>query len=234
VADPIPGFERVKSMRARHALPSLKRQVLSGQRVDLDEVCGDLRRRWILLAHGYFQRYEYFRLYAEQIRGDWLEMPRLHLLEPRSITIHIRSTDLWESRAHPDYVGLPYSYYKRLLDVGGYERVYVVTDEPTDPMVRKLHANFDATVRSGTAVDDFNFLVCSENLVLSVSTFSWWAAWLSGAREVHYPVAGHFDPEVAKDVDLIVDDEDRYLFHRPAVIHPWRGTAEDRRRLLES
>jgi len=53
-----------------------------------------------------------------------------------------------------------------------------------------------------------------------VSTFSWWAAFLSEATEIHFPLAGMLHPKGGKRYygtqiqgDLTVFDEDRYIYH---------------------
>lgn len=53
-----------------------------------------------------------------------------------------------------------------------------------------------------------------------VSTFSWWAAFLSDAIEIHYPLAGIFHPETKTPDfeaippgELTVYDEERYIYH---------------------
>lgn len=55
---------------------------------------------------------------------------------------------------------------------------------------------------------------------IQASTFSWWAAFLSKAREVHYPLAGFLHPyarmpdfESQVPGELTVYDEARYIYH---------------------
>jgi hypothetical protein len=47
---------------------------------------------------------------------------------------------------------------------------------------------------------------------LSVSTFSWLAAWLSHASTIFMPLTGFYNPFQDRDVDLVPLDDSRYKF----------------------
>ena len=76
---------------------------------------------------------------------------------------------------------------------------------------------YERQSQSGSKLEDFNALRASSNLVLSVSSYAWWAGWLSKASQVFFPVVGFFDQARARQrppdwqQDLWVDDEPRYL-----------------------
>jgi hypothetical protein len=247
-AEPIAGFPGVRRLGRRlwRYLPAHRLQLIGGgHRIDVEALLADRTPR-LIVQRGYFLRYEYFRPMKQAIRGSWL-VPDVQVAPPPadSLTIHVRSGDIWQKQegapVHSEYAGLPFSFYARIIGLRAWSGVTVVTDDPGDPMVRKLSETFGATVRSQSALEDFAFLRASANLVLSVSTYAWWAAWLSRAERIFYPLAGLFDPQRARrrspqwQQDLFVDDEPRYL---PVVVPTsstdWRGTADDRRRLLAS
>ncbi len=220
-------------------------EVLGGHRIDLASLLADRRPRVIVL-NGLFLRYEYFQPHKNVIRRWWLDSGAPAPGHPHDLTIHVRAGDVWQSgtrpgqAVHPEYCALPFSFYSEIIQSFGWRRILVVTDDPADPMVTKLARSHDAAVQSGTVADDFNTLRSSRNLVLSVSTFAWWAGWLSHAERIYFPVAGLFDSERARhrppllQQDLWVCDEDRYRAIRPRLPSgPWRGTEEDRRTLLE-
>ena len=152
-------------------------------------------------------------------------------VHPDDLTIHIRTGDVWVKGCQAafqqgrlprprlpgvEYHTLPFSFYARLIEHRRWRAIHVVTEDATDPMVQKLAARFGAGIKSGGVMEDFNFLRASHNLVLSVSTFAWWAGWLSGTSRVYYPVLGFLDPARARlrrpkaQQDLWVSDEDRY------------------------
>jgi hypothetical protein len=221
------------------------RQLLTDHRVPLADLLADRRPRVVLL-HGLFLRYEYFRAYKAAIREAWLAGSPTGAAHPDDLTIHIRAGDIWQAGrdasrpANPLYPALPFSFYRQIVDERPWRQILIVTEDAGDPMARKLAARFGAAVRSDVAINDFDALRASSNIVLSVSTFAWWAAWLSRASRVYYPVVGLFDGaraarrEWARQQDLWVDDELRYLARQP-VMPPgdWTGSEDERRRLLE-
>jgi hypothetical protein len=247
-AHPIPGFPHVQSVgpglpagRSPHGLMLIN----TGHRFDLAAVVRSRDDYQRLVLRGHFHRYEYFRPYKHLIREAWLAAPAVRASGPNDLTVHIRSGDIWQSApaaaVHPEYPALPFSFYAEIVASRAWGKITVVTEDPTDAMVRKVVSTFDAEVRSGGVLDDFNFLRGSSNLTLSVSSYSWWAGWLSRAERIFYPVAGLFDSQQALrrpwhwQQDLWVDDEPRYLAVRPSgSVKPWRGTDEDRARLLST
>ena len=115
-----------------------------------------------------------------------------------------------------------------------------MSEDRRDPMVQKLVASYDAEVQSASEIEDFNLLRASSNLVLSVSSYAWWAGWLSQASQF-FSSGRFFDQARARlrplawQQDLWVYDEPRYVSIRPAgLTGAWTGTEEERQRLLNS
>ena len=226
------GFVRRRWLPLRYPVG----ETLEGHVVDLKALAADPRPRRIDVR-GHFQRYEYYRPHKQVIRTQWLHLPRNYQPGPDSLSIHIRGGDIWESDGgapvHEDYPALPYSFYREIIESRDWSSIHVVTDDAGDLMARKLAEVHGAEIRSESVLEDFNFLCSSSHIVLSVSSFAWWGAWLSDARQIHFPVAGLLDPEHRPEVDLRVDDDPRYVYHRPACLLPWEGKPDDRERLLE-
>jgi hypothetical protein len=190
---------------------------------------------------GFFQRLEYYREHRERI-ADWFSRPRQPPLPERSLTIHIRS-DVWKrgesSKKHRGYPALPISYYRRILDERPWSAVYLVCERADDPISTQLLAIPGVTHEDRSPLDDFDFLLASRNIALSVSTFGWWPAWLSRAETIFYPLAGTFDPGWAGQkkhhiIDLAPRDDPRYQFVTVATPPVWRGDDEDRQRVLST
>jgi hypothetical protein len=176
------------------------------------------------VCSGYFQRYEYYRPHAARIRS-WLEVRDEVPDEvgPADIVLSIR-----RGRDYIPHFGLPLSYYEEALRAVPHERVYICTNEPNDAFVRHLARRHGAVIRGGSfqggkmlpdywsgALDQLLFIRKFRNIVVSNSSFSWWAAWLSSAERIVYPrpASGLWakgDP-VSRDLDLEVD-EPRYLY----------------------
>ena len=82
---------------------------------------------------------------------------------------------------------------------------------------------------------DFVWLQKARRIVLSPSTFGWWAAFLSErATTIHYPILPAFCPwGPTMWCHLIPEDDERYIFHDVWARTTWRGgkpTGHDARR----
>src|SRR5262249_18772301 len=73
-----------------------------------------------------------------------------------------------------------------------------------------------------SAIEDFTTIRQARHVVLSISSYSWLAAWLSEmAESIHMPIYGLFDPRNGQTFLLPVDDT-RWRFY--AIDGPGRGT----------
>lgn len=143
--------------------------------------------------YGYFQRWHYPELVAEDMRGHaaGLAARRLaaferqleHLREPDSIVLHVRRGDylIGEGRVHgvasPDYYR---SAIENLRKMGFVGKVYVFSDDiplAVNELSRDLavHPLLDRPV---DAMDELLLMSHAASLVMANSSFSWWAAWL--------------------------------------------------------
>ena len=182
-----------------------------------------------IVIDGFFQQQQIFREHRIRLRA-WLDayLPAARKPEPNSMVLHIRTGDLYQhwrphSTVHPHHVPCYYFYYKKMLRDHPGRKVYAVCERTDDPVLLKLQQNFTLEVISGTVLEDFYFLLHADVLVLSVSTFAWWAAFLSDARIKHYPLLGYFNPDIRPDIDLVVRDP-RYVYHTLPQIQEWQST----------
>ncbi len=240
VAPPIAGFPRARARRAswvmRRSRPSV---TIKNHWLGPEDRAALKSERYIELR-GYFQRVEYYREHRERI-ADWFYRPRQSPLPERSLTIHLRSGDVWnggEEVPHPGYPALPISYYRRILDERPWSAVYLVCEHADDPIATQLLAIPGVIHEERSYLDDFDFLLASRNIALSVSSFGWWPAWLSHAETIFYPLAGIFDPgwvgQKRRSIDLAPRGDARYRFVTVATPTAWRGDAEDRERILST
>ena len=96
---------------------------------------------------------------------------------------------------HPDYIVLPPSYYAQLAERSGKNLVFF-GQLGEDGYSASLRAAFPRArfVNSVSQVYDFEMLRRSKNIAISVSTFSWLAAWLGTPEKVYVPVCGMLNP----------------------------------------
>lgn len=187
VADPLPGFPATEEKIQGHDYSSYPVQELTGrmgQVIDLESIVSDQTKRKIVL-NGYFQRYEYYQPYKEVIRAKWLvdSIPvPAESISKDDVAITIRLLDYFYNYNSM----LPFSYYEDALAQSGYKRVFICTDEPTHPFIRRFDKYRPVIISKGP-LDQFKFIASCNKIVVSQSSFFWWAAFLSKAQEVYLP-----------------------------------------------
>lgn len=235
VAPTIAGFPNAKSNK-RFALSAMRRSaaLLEGHWVEPEKFAA-LKSTGKIVLDGYFQRYEYIRNLRPRIQ-EWFRRGSTTPLSDDSLTIHVRSGDIWEMkgwRPHLNYPAMPVSYYRRIIESRHWKTVYLVCEKPDDPVAGRLLDRGDVTLVAQDRLSDFDFLRSSRNIVLSVSTFAWWAAWLSDASRIYFPLAGIFDPlqmerrQPQERIDLVPSGDERYHFVPVDVSSQWKGDASD-------
>lgn len=183
---------------------------LRGQLIDLSFLDNDNLQCHILVT-GYFQRYEYYEKYSDSIK-EWLKIED-------DINDDIRNDDVVIGiRRGKDYIpmyGLPISYYEKALSLIQYNRVFICTNEPDDPFIKFFQKKYAAIVRPPGALDNLVFIKKFNKIIISNSTFLWWAAYLSDAKEIIFPRPANgfwsLDDPISKNIDLEVD-EVRYRY----------------------
>ncbi|HYN80859.1 MAG TPA: alpha-1,2-fucosyltransferase [Gemmatimonadaceae bacterium] len=222
-APPIPGMSGTRDTVRGADYSDREPLVLRGQKPDLSFLEAPDRPQFLLLT-GYFQRYEYYLPHRNRIR-EWLSVED-------NIPSDVTSDDVVVSiRRGRDYIpryGLPLSYYEDALSSISHDRVFVCTNEPDDPFVKKFSRRHSAVVRAGSfqrgeigpaylsgALDNLMFIRKFNKIVMSNSSFAWWAAFLSDAAEVigPRPASGMWsatDP-ISRNMNLEVPEQ-RYRF----------------------
>lgn len=138
---------------------------------------------------GYFQSPKYFAGVASEIRSELLGVrPNGGEAPGPFIGVHLRRGDYVSSqsaRVHgsvtADYAVAGVSLLRRL---GAKERVLVFSDQP-EIAAGELEARLPGAhfvPRSESPIEDMILMSGARHLVISNSTFSWWAAWLIHQR----------------------------------------------------
>ncbi|TXT66078.1 MAG: hypothetical protein BAJALOKI3v1_50078 [Promethearchaeota archaeon] len=194
---------------------------------------GDHDRKFVL--SGFYQRYEYYKDYKDSIK-NWIKLPSvdIDLPDKDDLVLHVRGGDLWGNKNHPvneHHTPAPYFYYKQIIENFKGNNIYIVTEKSDDIVIKKIQDNFNCKVISRSPIEDFIFMMNASEIALSVSTLSWWAAWLSNAYKVHFPKFGMWHPDTGSDVDLHVD-ESRYVYHEIGKMNTWSASEEQKRMIL--
>ncbi|MGK7866805.1 hypothetical protein [Falsiroseomonas sp. E2-1-a20] len=149
-----------------------------------------------------------------------------------SLVISVRGAEILGG-VHKDYRPVPIALYRRLVAETGLAPVFL-GQLGEDAYSQALRAQFPAAtfVPSRGAMEDFAALRAARHLVVSVSTFSWLACWLSEAETIHLPILGLYHPRRRADIDLLPLTDPRYRFH--LLPHDaWTGSAAEMATVLE-
>lgn len=208
ISKPIAGFnETYKKVNGKNnSNTKCDSLILKKHIIDLDSILKTKDNKNIFLK-GYFQRYEYYKNYKDKIKL-WLKPQNLLAISKNSLVVHVR---------RGDYVKLGYdlsfNHYEKMINCLKYDKLYIVTDNPNDPFFNKFN-KYNPVIVCNNPLNDFNFMASFNKIIISPSSFSWWAAFLSSAEEIIYPITkkGIWGYESRPDIDLRVLDEKRYMY----------------------
>jgi hypothetical protein len=157
---------------------------------------------------GYFQSWRYLDSVQKEIRErvlaaqnlpqssrDWLAAQQSRIAEAENaVLVHVRRGD-YLLPAHRNFHGVLQSdYYQRALESLGYpsasNKVYVMSDD--QGLAREglsFMSDFEFINQPPGSTDALTLLLAAtfKKFVIANSSFSWWAAWLSGSTEVVAP-----------------------------------------------
>ncbi len=141
------------------------------------------------------------------------------------IVIHVRGTDALDG-THKHYGPIPINYYKYIISETNLIPVFVGQFEG-NYIGKELKSSFGNAIfhKSTNSLEDFRAIRNSKNIIISISTYSWMAAWLSNANKIFMPLIGLFNPLQRHDVAMAPLDDERFIYDLFPV-RPWRGTPE--------
>lgn len=107
------------------------------------------------------------------------------LSNDNDVVLHCRLGDYFDR--HKLRFGYPLEAIYGLLSRITYGRCLIVTDTPDSYLVRKLETSYRGLLVARDVAHDYRTLYHAPRLIMSPSTFSWWAAWTGKAKEVYQP-----------------------------------------------
>jgi len=176
----------------------------------------------IHLAGGYYQRYEFLRPYKDEIRNEWLRLRKPFVAtDPDAVYVHCRRTDyvvertMCQQRTGSPAANSIEEYAACLREFPDARRLVVTTDNPKDPFMYEFQKlGLPWSISNGTWDQDFLLLASARWVIMSQSTYSWWAAFLGLAERIVCPLAtnsvwyrGRNATGADNAVNLIVNDE---------------------------
>jgi hypothetical protein len=119
----------------------------------------------------------------------------LHNVDKDDIVVHVRF--------HVGQAPVKFEYYKKALSMTQFKQLYICTDEPFHPYLQQF-APYNPIIKSTQSfmsyfpttswddvtkmnIGDFTFMASFKKIIISYSTYAWWAAYLSNATEIYAP-----------------------------------------------
>jgi hypothetical protein len=208
---------------------------LTGNLFDLRQVSGLMKAGKLEQVNltGYGFRLEHFPSNLKSRELFISSGPAQEVLGDDELLINIRAEDILNRGIHPDYGLLPVEFYRSVVRRTGLKPVLQGQLEAgpyVDGLVKALpNARL---IPSQGAVADFQIIRQAKNIVLSLSSFTWLAAWLSEAHQIHIPVYGFLNPKQRPDIDLLPTDDARYQFYA-FPLRRWNGSLSQQEDLLQ-
>jgi hypothetical protein len=142
------------------------------------------------------------------------------------LLIHVRLGDV-KTYSHPMYGPLPISYYRYLINFTGLSPVFIGEIDTSDYCIALRGAFPNAKfLPAGVIRDDFQTIRRARCIALAISSFSWVAAYLSDAQNIHMPICGWFDYREHPHIDMLPRRDARFVYHEiPAPV--WRSRYSD-------
>ena len=85
----------------------------------------------------------------------------------------------------------PFVFFERILTQNKFENIWIVAHpcQQKHPIVKEIVKKFGAKVHTGNAEEDFQFISSAQTIIMSPSTYAWWAAFFSSSTTtVHFPI----------------------------------------------
>jgi hypothetical protein len=133
---------------------------------------------------------------------------------PEYLVCPVRAEDILNT-PNKEYVLTPVEFYRDIVAMTGLKPVFIGQTRANAYMDRIRAAFPQAIFREpqSNPLVDFETIRQSRNVVVSVSTYAWLAAWLSGSVEnIYLAVSGLFNPMQKPQVDLLAFGDARFKF----------------------
>ncbi len=164
--------------------------------------------------HGYGQRLEYFPE-VEEARALFLRPDiAVPVFDGDSVVCPIRGDEILDAR-HPGYTVIPVDFYADLIEEMGWRPIFMgQTDDNAYMQALKRRFPGATVLPHQGKIEDFQIIRSASNVIVSISTYAWLAAWLSHASTIVLPVYGIFNPALFSLHDLLPLGDDRYRFYQ--------------------
>lgn len=188
--DSLPNFKISSNLEGVGNLNNhINTRIYGDQYADIDML---VNHEGDVVVDSFVQKSRFYIDYREELKS--LFKVKDTIVNKNKLVLHIRETDYVTINAF-----LGYDYYKKLINDSNFKDVLIVTDNPKSNTVQKLIKEDGCTLSTdgivntfmvhsdSRAMDDFKTLMYSENIAISQSSFSWWAAFLGNHKKIIFP-----------------------------------------------
>lgn len=169
-----------------------------------------------IILDGYFQKAKYYiphRKYFQKL----FAVPEIEFQpEPDDVFLHIRRQDFGRKC---NGGMLPFQFYKDILNSNKFGKVYISGgvahtggQKDVDESVHNAFKEYNPIYINSPSIRTFRAIQKFTNVIQSMSTFCWWATFLSDeCKKVYTPIttSGYWSKD--SDIDLRVNDE-KYIY----------------------
>lgn len=166
-----------------------------------------------VVIEGWGMRLEYFgppQRYRKLFQST-LVTPQV---SDRELLINVRAEDIL-SGWHPEYFPMAFSYFEKVISITGLSPVFMgqIGEDNYSLALKKRFKNARFLPATSPMLD-FQTIRSAQHIALSISSFSWLAAWLSEtAVTIHMPFAGLFKPRI-DGTNLVPLSDSRYRYYK--------------------
>jgi len=181
-------------------------------RLNVDAYIQHIRRGSDVVVEGDYQYYEMLRPMKSEIKSllSSLDVPELDAVPgDDDFVVHVRLGNYF-SPALVQRFGYSLEDVLAVIKKERFNRLWVMCNEREHPFIEQLRTAFGAIVGGKDVLADFSVLLKAKRLLITPSTFGWWAAWLGRAESIYFP-AGKGIWKKGWGYNLLVDDEPRYI-----------------------
>jgi hypothetical protein len=151
----------------------------------------EIAKKKDILVDGYPHNSEYFIPYKKWIKEN-IKIIEGDYKKTNDLVIHVRIGDIFEespvvSTNRKISWSYPLKIIDNLLSNLKFKNCTIVTDTPDYPELLRIKEKYNCEIISNDLLYDFRTLVNAKRLIITPSTFSWWAAFLSDSQEIYYP-----------------------------------------------
>jgi hypothetical protein len=145
----------------------------------------------LIFLHGFWQKHYLYYPYREQIK-KWFEYDESKYEKPGNddVVVHCRlgeTEDRLKENIEEGRIA-PIKVFKDIINTLDYNKCIVLTDAPNCYLLDDLRTIKNVTIKSGSKMSDFTYMKCAKRLILSQSSFSWWASFLGEQEKVYAPL----------------------------------------------